>query len=281
MNRNPTMTDAIARPAALLLALAVAALPLRAQQGGRDADFRWSSKPLSAGHWVRVHNVSGDVTVTTTDGDRVEVVGVRRGPSDDTEARVEVKEWAGGVSVCALRGDESYCDERGIRSEGSRRGFSYRDGRSSHAYHHLEIRIPRRMRVSAGSVSGDVRVAGTTAELSAASVSGDVRLDRVRAEDALSATSVSGDVTATLDAVSDRASLKMTSVSGDISVTLPASTGVELEMSTVSGELESDFELAMRGRFNRRRISAQIGGGGVPLRVSTVSGDVRLARQRN
>jgi len=49
-----------------------------------------------------------------------------------------------------------------------------------------------------------------------------------------------------------------------------------LSMSSVSGQLDSEFQMTLGGRTSRRRIEARIGRGGRDLDVTTVSGDVRL-----
>lgn len=259
------------------LALFAFAAPSGAQQASSrgEAEFRWA-KAIPSGRLVRLSNVSGDITVIGADVERVELVARRRGSSNDSEARVEVREHANGVTICALRHEDSTCDERGAREEGGSRWGRNRDG--DRAYYDLEVRVPRRMRITAGTVSGDVRVSGTQMEARAASVSGDVRLEGLRATGEVSATTVSGDVTARLDALAAGTSLELKTVSGDVSLAMPRNAGFDLDMSTVSGDLNSGFPLAMRGRFNRRRISAQVNNGGSDLRVSTVSGDVRLAQ---
>lgn len=256
------------------LLLAAAAAPLAAQDASRagEREFRWSGTPQ--GDMLRVSNISGDVAVTAGEGRDVEVIARFRGGSGDTDARVEVKQHANGITVCALYGEDSYCDERGGHQEG-RRGRRWDGDRGRYD---IEVRVPRRMRVSAGSVSGDVQVTGTTTELRARSVSGDVRITDARAAGELTATTVSGDVSARLTEVARGTELEVSSVSGDVSIAMPPSTGLELKMSTVSGDLNSDFPLQMRGRFNRRSISAEINGGGSELAISTVSGDVRLSR---
>lgn len=272
-----TMMGSPLRRLVLLTALALpAAAPLAAQQASRssDAEFRWA-RAIRTGSTVRLANVSGDVTVIGADIERVELVATRRGSRDDQAARVEVKEHANGVTICSLRDEDSTCDERGMHDDGGR-GWS--NGRRERAYYDLVVRVPRRMRIVAGTVSGDVRVSGVTMAVRGASVSGDVRLEQIHATDDVSATTVSGDVTASLESVASGTELEMKSVSGDVRISMPAGTGLDLELSTVSGDLTSDFDLAMQGRFNRRRINAQINKGGSDLRVSTVSGDVRLAR---
>lgn len=277
MNRNTTMTASLLRSKALFASvlLVVAAAPLAAQNASRpgDREFRWSGQ-AGAGTLIRVTNIAGDVIVTTAEGSRVELVATRRGSSSDSDARVEVNQHANGITICALHGEGSTCEPAGPDNDGRRR--SRRD-HEDRAYYDFEIRVPRNMRLAAGSVSGDVTVRGTAAELRASSVSGDVRVEGARATGELAATSVSGDVVARLDAVAERTDLEFKSVSGDVTVTMPRTTGFDLSMSTVSGDLESDFPIQMQGRFSRRRIQAQVNQGGSDVHVSTVSGDVRLA----
>jgi hypothetical protein len=254
-----------------VFALAVAASSLSAQERPSARDFRWS-KVLPAGQWVRLHNISGNVKVTATDGDRVDVVGIRRGGGsyDDDDVRVDVHEGRDGVTICALWGEESWCDDRGshIESHG-------RDGRRRRGHIDFEVRLPRRLKLSANSVSGDVEVNGAGDEVRAHSVSGDVRLERVRAP-AVTAASVSGDIEAHIEALTGGGALRFTSVSGNVSLQLPRSLDADVTMRTVSGELDSDFQLTLQGGVGRRSLNARIGRGGRPLTLTTVSGDVRL-----
>jgi hypothetical protein len=259
----------------LLLALvaslvASVGMPLdAAAQRASARDFRWA-KSLPAGHWVRVHNVSGDVKVTGTDGDRVEVVGIRRGGGyDEDDVRVDVHEGRDGVTICALWGPDSWCDDRGSHHE------SHGDGRRRRGSVDFEVRLPRRLKLSANSVSGDVEVNGVGDEVRAGSVSGNVRLERVRAP-RVSASSVSGDVDVQIDALTGPGDLRFTSVSGNVSLQLPRSLDADFTLRTVSGELESDFRLILQGPMNRRSLSGRIGRGGRDLHLTTVSGDVRL-----
>jgi DUF4097 and DUF4098 domain-containing protein YvlB len=126
-------------------------------------------------------------------------------------------------------------------------------------------------------VSGDVEVNGAGDEVRARSVSGNVRLERVRAP-AVSASSVSGDVEAQIDALTGAGDLRFTSVSGNVSLQLPRSLDADVTLKTVSGELDSDFPLVIRGgsRMARRTITGTIGRGGRELQLTTVSGNVRL-----
>jgi hypothetical protein len=252
--------------------LAAGAASAAAQERSSTRDFRWA-KSLPAGQWVRLHNISGDVRVTAVDGDRVEVVGLRRGRGgyDDDDVRVDVHEGRDGVTICALWGAESWCDDRGSHIE------SHGDGRRRRGNVDFEVRLPRRLKLSANSVSGNVEVNGAGDEVRARSVSGDVKLERLRSP-AVTATSVSGDVDAHIDALTGPGDLRFTSVSGNVSLQLPRSLDADVTLKTVSGELDSEFPLIIRGpaRMGRRTITGTIGRGGRELQLTTVSGDVRL-----
>jgi putative adhesin len=252
--------------------LAATALPATgaAQNRSSARDFRWA-KSLPAGQWVRLHNVSGDVKVTATDGDRVDVVGIRRGGGgyDDDDVRVDVHEDRNGVTICVLWSEESWCDDRGSHIE------SHGDGRRRRGRVDFEVRLPRRLKLSANSVSGNVEVDGAGDEVRARSVSGDVKLERLRSP-AVTATSVSGDVDAHIDALTGPGDLRFTSVSGSVSLQLPRSLDADVTLKTVSGELDSDFQLTLQGPLSRRSLNGRIGRGGRELYLTTVSGDVRL-----
>jgi hypothetical protein len=251
-------------------ALTLVGIPSAAETQERSTrDFRWA-KALPAGQWVRLHNISGDVRVTATEGDRVEVVGIRRGRGyDEDDVRVDVHEGRDGVTICALWGAESWCDDRGSHIE------SHGDGRRHRGSIDFEVRLPRRLKLSANSVSGDVQVSGAGDEVRARSVSGDVRIERVRAP-AVTAASVSGDVDVHIEALTGAGTLKFTSVSGNVDLQLPRSLDADVTLKTVSGELESDFQLTLQGSMNRRNLNGRIGRGGRDLVLTTVSGDVRL-----
>jgi hypothetical protein len=251
--------------------LLLAGIPTGVAAQQRSArDFRWA-KALPAGQWVRVHNVSGDVTVTATDGDRVEVVGVRRGGGgyDEDDVRVDVHEGRDGVTICALWGEESWCDDRGSHIE------SHGDGRRHRGHIDFQVRLPRRLKLLAKSVSGDVEVTGAGDEVRAGSVSGDVKLERLRTP-SVTASSVSGDVEVQIEALTGAGVLKFTSVSGNVSLELPRSFDADVTLKTVSGELDSEFPLTLQGSMGRRNLQGRIGRGGRDLILTTVSGDVRL-----
>ena len=270
----------IARHLGTLLLIAA---PLAAQETKAPAqaapDFRWE-KVLAAGSLVSLHNISGNVDVTPSTTNKVEVVGVRRGRGRYAdEMTLEVIEHARGITVCAIdKSRDMTCDEDGLRSHDDRRR-RYRDDDWDRGEINIVVKLPKGMRVSAGSVSGNVSITGAEGIVKGSSVSGDVELRNLRAS-SIRASSVSGDVDVTVDAFTGDGDLTFTSVSGNVTALLPNNLDADVSMRSVSGQLDSEFPLTLNGRMNRRSLEARIGKGGRMLEVTTVSGDVRLRSAR-
>jgi len=93
---------------------------------------------------------------------------------------------------------------------------------------------------------------------------------------------ISGDIDVAFTEVSKDKPISIASVSGEIDITLPAKTAMDLEMETISGNMYSDFDFPSGGKQMRRiggsSISTQLNGGGVSLKLNTVSGNIYLRK---
>lgn len=115
------------------------------------------------------------------------------------------------------------------------------------------------------TASGDVNVGPVAGDALVHTASGDITLAAVAGD--ITARSVSGDVTVA-DAVSGQA--EVNAVSGDVQIGVHAGTVASIDLSTVSGTTDTDFE-----------VSGEAPEGDAPLlqiRVKTTSGDIRLRR---
>jgi DUF4097 and DUF4098 domain-containing protein YvlB len=253
---------------ASLVALAVA-VPAHAQ------DFRWSGT-ATAGSEVSVSNVTGNVTITASTTGRVEVLGTKRGSGRNSDRiKADVQQTSRGIAICVLYDDNAYCDDNGYHS--NNRGRWNDDDNWGSARMDLEVAIPTSLQVSASSVSGDVSVTGAHGDVRANTVSGDVRLNGLHAT-SVKANTVSGDLEVRIDELAGRGDLSFNTVSGDVTLLVPKTFDADLSMSSVSGDVNSDFALTV-GNMNRMRrgsVEARIGNGGRRLDVHTVSGSLRL-----
>ena len=93
---------------------------------------------------------------------------------------------------------------------------------------------------------------------------------------------ISGGVDVVFSEISKDKSISIASVSGEVDVTIPAKAGVDVNMSTVSGNMYSDFDFAPDSKDMRRvggsSIHSPLNGGGTDLRLSNVSGNIYLRK---
>lgn len=93
---------------------------------------------------------------------------------------------------------------------------------------------------------------------------------------------ISGGVSVVFSELSKDKSISIASVSGEVDVTLPAKAGFNLEMGTVSGSMYSDFDLQTTKddmqRVGGGSIRTNVNGGGVDVKLHTISGSVFLRK---
>jgi len=224
-----------------------------------------------------ISNISGDITITGGGGDEVSIEAVKRARgsrADLDRVHIEVAERPGRVEV---------------RTE-SDRGWDDRNGSVSVDY---TISLPASAGVDAKSVSGvikisnvqgivrvesvsgDVLTSATPKVELAKSVSGDVSLGGVTSDGDLSASSVSGSVTA--KGVKARG-LDLGTVSGTI--TISDASCDRLDSKSVSGDIGYSGTIARAGRYNINTHSGSIrltlsGSTGFELIANTFSGNIR------
>jgi len=276
----------IAVLAGLAAVAALAAAPAPAVAQAQDADhFSWHGA-LARGKTLELTGIAGSIRAEASTGSEVEVSAVKRGPADDRAAiHIEVEQDEDGVTICAVYGEGGGCRHGG-----------HSHVRDNEASVDFVARVPAGVAFSGSMVSGDVEVTGLTGSVEASSVSGDVALHQVHGD--ARAHSVSGD--ATLDRVDGQevdgntvsgrieftgpihqdGRYEFRSVSGDLTLRVEGSLDARVSLSTVSGEITSDFPITIGGggRFGRRSMDFTIGNGGARLELNTVSGDFRLLR---
>ena len=218
-------------------------------------DFQKSYR-IGAGGQVRIGNVSGDVIVTGYDGDAIVVRGIKKGRDREM---VEVEDRSGSANV-----------DIGVR---------YPKHCNCDASIRFEVQVPRSVNFDfdqISSVSGDVKVTGVIGKLKASAVSGDVHITDVTGS--VSASAVSGDVKVEINRLDGSEDMKFSTVSGDVNVLLPSSLDADVDMSSFSGSIHTDFGIEVKSeRYGSRNWArARLGEASRRLKMSTVSGDLSL-----
>jgi DUF4097 and DUF4098 domain-containing protein YvlB len=196
---------------------------------------------------VEVSNVQGGVTITTWDKNEVELVAELESDKDELEFEAT---------------------ERNVRIEVERPNGKY--GRDDEDDAYLTLRVPSRARLVVDTVSAEIGVTGARGEQSLESVSGEVRTQAFDAP--VRATSVSGEVTVTGNG--GKAGVTTENVSGTSTVTgirgnyhgevvsgeinAVVAAGQELELSSVSGDINLQAELTPSARVELGSVSGMI-----------------------
>lgn len=251
---------------------------------------------LPQGARVEISSIRGSVKITNTDSATAEVQIIRtaRTLADLEYHKIEVQQTGNTLVVRGI--DES--EERGRRNV--------------QVNHQVILKLPRSIDLSVSSVSGSLRSGDVDGPVHVSSISGSANFGNVGGK--LQVNSVSGSVEvgnvgadARLNSVSGNVdlghvngSLDVTSVSGGVKAGIMSLTPQGIHINSVSGSIEIGFKSEVNADFTAENISGQvyldvpnvsrqseerssnvrarIGAGGVPIKISSVSGSIRIIR---
>jgi hypothetical protein len=212
---------------------------------------------LSPGGVIKIGNISGDIRVAAYDGAGVVVTATKVGSDRD---RISIE-------------DASMEDRIEIK-------VRYPQGGTGDASVEFEVKVPRSTKYNFEklySVSGSISVSGVAAQMRAETVSGNV--DVLDVSGVVSASTVSGNITVEIRKV-DGGDMRFRSVSGNVNVKAPPNLDADVEMSTISGGLKTDFPIEVtEPRYGPgRSAKGRIGSGARNLHIRSVSGRVSLLK---
>lgn len=262
----------MSRTRVLLATLVAAPIAISAAQ---SSEFRWSER-IAAGHTVKVSNINGLVTVRAGGGDRVEVTAIKRWRrGDPSSVKIYAAREGADIRVCPLYDDQDDCDDHNRR--GDRRNRDRDDDRNNDVSIDFTLVIPRGVHVIGATVNGPVTITGATEDVDATTVNGDVTVESGRGR--LRATTVSGTVRAYV--MTRPTGMEFTTVNGDVVAELASNIGADVEMTTLNGNLKSDYDIVVRnGRWNPFNLAAHVGPAGGPrMRLTTLNGNVELRKR--
>lgn len=193
--------------------------------------------------------------------DRDEVL-VRARVRTEAPSEADARALAGEVAVVAEPGR--------VRSQGPRT----RDRRQwSVSY---EVFVPRRTDLDLASTNGGLRVAGVEGRMELSTTNGGIALEEVGG--AVRGRTTNGGLDVRLAGSRWNGSgLDLETTNGGVTLTVPENYSARLETRTVNGGTEVDFPITVQGRIGRR-LEADLGSGGAPIRVETTNGGIRLRR---
>lgn len=246
---------------------------LYVDRGGRfdDESGAFSVRIRSGGSGLDAY---ADLRILVPKGKRVEVnIAVGEIDASNTEGSLALRTRFSPIHVTAHKGELSARTGSGSLRVSRVEG----DAVLSTGSGSIDMQDMRAtsLRASTGSGRLEGREVQTDRFVGSAG-SGSIRLEAMTANDVRTNTG-SGSVRLSLR--NTPRDLSARAGSGSVEVTLPANTNVEVDISTGSGGITSDFPVTMES-FRRRELRGKIGTGEDGyLRISTGSGSVRLYRR--
>ena len=225
------------------------------------------------------------LTITLSDPDRPATVQVRA-----LQSNITVNAHA-GRDVIITADDDVFAPNPG--AQGLRRltaggGFvvdeennvvSIRSNRFDST--NLSIQVPTRTNLQIESTIGGIDIGGIDGDIEVTSMNDNITLTNIAGS--VVAHSQNGDLHVTMTRVTQGKPMAFSSVNGNVDVTLPASTGANLSMSTINGDVYTDFDIEIEiqgdGRifqpnFPGQNITGTINGGGPVFELQTVNGSI-------
>jgi lia operon protein LiaG len=127
-------------------------------------------------------------------------------------------------------------------------------------------------KIRLGSTSGDVVVKDYTGDIDVSNTSGDVSLISGTENEDIFVKSISGNILIEQEGVSD---MDIQVTSGNIRISLPEDSEFYLDASTLSGEIEHDFDLKIESS-SRRNLKGSAGDSRYRITANTTSGDITV-----
>jgi hypothetical protein len=236
-------------------------------------DFRWHGS-IAAGHSIEVKGVNGDVRAEPSSGNDVEVVAEKTANRDNPESvRIEVVPHDGDVTICAV-----YPSRDSSRPNECQPGNA---GRMSTQNNDVQVRFTVKVPAGVGFI-------GTTVNggVEASRLNGDVILTTVNGSVIFSTTgeararTVNGSIKGEMGRATWSGTLEMTTVNGGITLGLPSDLNSDVRITTVNGDIRSEFPVTVSGTLTRRKLEGTIGAGGRLLSLATTNGGVTLKTAR-
>lgn len=179
---------------------------------------------------------------------------------DNTGAGVAANESGGVLTICGASKGSEDAHYTIILPKGINVSLDYS---SPFAHNNIEVK----------DMEGEVEISSLTADIKCLNVTGPLVLN-----------STSGDIDVIVSRLNQNSPTSISLISGDLDVTLPENSTANLEMSSITGAIYTDFEFKTANSGSLRKIGgnnieAKINGGGVELNLNCTSGNIYLRKK--
>ena len=157
----------------------------------------------------------------------------------------------------------------------------------------IQVMVPRQFSLKLGTVNnGDITVTNTRGEMEISNVNGSIFMQNISG--AVIANTVNGDLTVSFDQIAADAPMSFTTLNGKVDVTLPSTAKATARMSTLNGEIYTDFDLTLNNQGAKvnqsqengvlrieidKQVYGEINGGGAEMIFKSHNGDILIRKK--
>jgi hypothetical protein len=218
---------------------------------------------------LRVAEVDGSVSVEASETNEISLVATAQGDLD-----IKAGQENDGLFITKVEGNTLSIGRRDQKHTpfvfNVRRLFGRGGKRINYA-----LRVPPTVSLEVNTVNGRIVSRGMSGATDAATVNGSIDIETAGTHE-LQATSVNGPVRAKF--LQSFQGAQFRTVNGGVEAILPQSASFNVNLSQVNGDFEASFPLSIHTNPGSRRVSGEVNGGEHQLKITTVNGDVQLAR---
>lgn len=132
--------------------------------------------------------------------------------------------------------------------------------------------------VNVNTTSGDIFINNSAGIFTVSSVTGDIHITKARGSVSKAQTRT-GDIWVELEEVNKNwTEMILTTTTGDINLFLPWNIQAEVDASTITGQIESEFEIIVQGTIKKRTLRGRIGRGGGKIKLRVTTGNIFLKK---
>lgn len=130
---------------------------------------------------------------------------------------------------------------------------------------------------------GDIKISGFTSEIEAsAEINGSVSIKDVTGP--ITADALNGEVQVVFSKVSQASPISIYTTNGELDITIPANTPADLTLSTINGEIYTNFDINLPDKNGLKAIATKkvrgvINNGGVPIQLKSTNGTIYLRKK--
>jgi DUF4097 and DUF4098 domain-containing protein YvlB len=217
--------------------------------------------PLQPGGSFELQNVNGPVDVQGWDRDTIEVRAVKTAKHKESDLElvsIDVNAKPNAISIAT----------RYPQNEGVEVAVEY------------TVHVPHSAHVEhLGTVNGTLRIAGVEAVDDLRTVNGNIEV--YDGGGSVHAHTTNGNVHLELLHLQDKNGATAETTNGSVLVALPADAHADLEARCLNGNFSSELPLAIESTQRPREMHGTLGKGGVPIRLHTVNGAIRVVVLRS